>query len=168
MKEKQQKQKITLKIMNKDYNITKETQEENLRIIKELLKNSYDIKNIKLDRFNHRYIIIILYFDDNKDNEDNENNIHYIEDFLIDIINNINEALQNRTQEKRIRYIKNYFKDVYIDVNIDDNILNSDDYKTLFTLFNRFVGDEGDLFKYIREFNHLKHGLMSYTYKINY
>jgi hypothetical protein len=162
MEAKQQKQKITLKIMNKDYNITKETQEENLGIIKELLKNSYDIKNIKLNRFNHRYIIINLYF------YDNEDEFNYIENFIIDIVNSINEALQNRTQEKRIRYIKNYFKDVYIDANIDTNLLNSDDYKTLFTLFNRFVGDEGDLFKYIREFNHLKHGLMSYTYKINY
>ncbi len=36
MEAKQQKQTITLKIMNKDYNITKETQEETLGIIKEL------------------------------------------------------------------------------------------------------------------------------------
>ena len=61
MKAKQQKQKITMKIMNKNYNITKETQEENLRYIKELLKDRTDIKNIKLDRFNHRYIIIIYH-----------------------------------------------------------------------------------------------------------
>lgn len=145
--------KITL--TNNNYYITRATQEKILTVIKDLLKNNDNIKNIKISHYHYKYITI-----DFKKYLDHQ-------DFL-SIIKKINETLFYIIRDRKILYIKDYFKDK------KDILLSYDNINDLLPLFYKCLEDEEDnitKLKHIKNFHDINHSLngalISYTYKTN-